>query len=109
MRNNDFIKAYVDGYRTEGAHGRMAYKDGRLISYRTVICDINRREKTAYFNTKKYSATTSRLQNTLLTMLEADGYTVEKYEGEEAYIWDYQDARYRTVTVDDVVYNAYGG
>ena len=103
MTNLDFLKMYVEGNMTSGQHGRMAYKDGRLISYETTICDIiSRVDKVARFNKKKYSATTSKMQNQLLSLLESAGYTIEKYEGDEAYIWDYYDARHRKVTVEDV-------
>lgn len=102
MRNNDFIQQYVDGNIVEGAHGRMAYKNGRLISYNTVICDIDRVHKAATVNIHKYSATTSRMQNTLLAMLKAENYTIYKYDGADAYIWDAWDARDMKITVDDV-------
>ena len=102
MRNNEFLEQYVDGYYTQGAHGRMAYKDGRLISYRTTICDIDRRHKKAVVNVKKYSSTTSRMQNYLLVLPEANGYEIVKYEGEDAYIWDRFDARDWKVSIEDV-------
>lgn len=102
MRNNDFIQQYVDGNIVEGAHGRMAYKNGRLISYNTVICDIHRSTKVAYVNTHKYSSTTSRMQNTLMAILKQNDYAVFTYDGADAYIWDAWDARDMKVTVDDV-------
>ena len=100
MKNNDFLKQYVDGFYTHGAHGRMAYKDGRLISYSTPICDIDRRNKKAVVNVRKYSSTTSRMQNQLLHLLEVGGYEIEKYEGDDAYMWD--ACTTRRVSVDDV-------
>lgn len=100
MKNNEFLEMYVNGYYTKGAHGRMAYKDGRLISYSTPICDIDRRNKKAAVNVKKYSSTTSRMQNYLLHLLEVNGYDIEKYEGNDADFWD-AGTRCK-VTVDDV-------
>ena len=102
MRNNEFLEQYVDGNYTQMAHGRMAYKDGRLISYRTPICDIDRLRKKAIVNVRKYSSTTSRMQNYLLHLLEINGYEIEKYEGEDVYIWDRIDARDWKVSVEDV-------
>ena len=88
MRNKDFLKQYVDGEYIESAHGMMTYRDGRLFSYDTVICDINRVLKEADVNIRKYSATTSRMQNTLLALLHDAGYEVRTYEGDYAYIYD---------------------
>ena len=102
MKNKDFLKQYVDGCVLQAAHGRMAYKDGRLISYNTVICDIDRYHKTARMNVKKYSATTSRMQSYLRYVLDRENYEVEEYEGEDAYIWDAYDARDWKVSVSDV-------
>lgn len=102
MRNNDFIQQYVDGNIVEGAHGRMAYKNGRLISYNTVICDIDRVHKIANVNTHKYSSTTSRMQGVLMATLKKEDYEVRTYDGADAYIWDAWDARDMKVTVGDV-------
>lgn len=93
MRNREFLQQYVDGMYVEGAYGRMAYKNGRIISYETPICDINRVNKTADVNIRKYSATTSRMQNNLLAILKDAGYTITTYEGQDAYIWDACDRR----------------
>ena len=88
MRNRDFLKQYVDGKHIQGKHGMMSYTDERLFSYDTVICDINRVLKEANVNVRKYSTTTSRMQNTLLALLHEAGYTVHTYEGNDAYIYD---------------------
>ena len=102
MTNRDFLKMYVDGEITQGAHGRMAYKDGRIISYETPICDLKRSEKKAYLNVRKYSTTTSKMQNTLTALLEDAGYDIETYVGQDAYIWDRYDSQRWTVSVNDV-------
>lgn len=101
MKNNDFLKRYVEGYYVEGEHGRMAYKNGRLISYSTPICDIDRRNKKAVVNVRKYSSTTSRMQNYLLHLLEINGYEIERYEGDDADMWDV--CTKRRVRSDDVM------
>lgn len=93
MRNREFLQQYVDGMYVEGAYGRMAYKNGRIISYETPICDINRVNKTADVNIRKYSATTSRMQNNLLAILKDAGYTITTYDGPSAYMWDARDRR----------------
>ena len=100
MKNNDFLKQYVEGYYVEGEHGRMAYKNGRLISYSTTICDIDRRNKKAVVNVRNYSSTTSRMQNYLLHLLKVNGYEIETYDGPDAYMWD-AGTKCR-VRVDDV-------
>lgn len=101
MKNNDFLRQYVVGDYVQGAHGRMAYKDGRLISYSTPICDIDRRNKKAVVNVRKYSSTTSRMQNYLLHFLEVNGYEIERYEGADAYMWD--ACTKRRVKIEDVL------
>ena len=90
MRNKEFLERFVTGERVQRAHGMMSYtSDGRLFSYDTVICNINRVTKEANVNVRKYSATTSRMQNTLLALLQEAGYTVHTYEGDDAYIYDF--------------------
>ena len=93
MTNKKFLQQYVDGMYVEGAYGRMAYKNGRIISYETPICDINRVNKTADVNIHKYSSTTSKMQNNLLAILRDAGYTITTYDGPSAYIWDTCDRR----------------
>ena len=93
MTNKEFLQRYVDGMYVEGAYGRMAYKNGRIISYETPICDINRVNKTADVNIRKYSATTSRMQNNLLAILKDAGYSITTYDGPGAYMWDACDRR----------------
>lgn len=88
MRNKDFLKQYVDGNYIRGEHGMMTYKDGQLFSYDTLICDINRVLKQADVNIRKYSSTTSRMQNTLLAFLYEAGYEVRTYEGNDAEMYE---------------------
>ena len=89
MTNKDIINEFVTGNRECNAINHIGYNDSILFNYSTIICKVDRANKTAQVNIRKYSATTSKIQSMLLAALQGAGYGVEKYEGGDAYIWNY--------------------
>ena len=89
MSNQEFIQKFIKGGQKYGAYCHLAIVEDRLINYSTEICVIDRENKTAKVNVKKYSNTTSRIQSTLRWELKKAGYEITDYVGEEAYWWNY--------------------
>lgn len=91
MTNNEFIIRFVSGRcgsNTE-AHGHLGIVNGNtLVNYSTVLCVIDRDNKKAKFNIKKYSRTTGKIQTMIRYQLSCYGFEVEEYEGPDAYIWN---------------------
>lgn len=102
MRNREFIQAYIKGNKTIGANNHLGFKNDKLWNYSTVICIIDRENKTAQVNSRKYSNTTSRIQTELRYQLSVAGYEVTEFEGPNASWWNlgYQGAP--NVTIEDV-------
>jgi len=100
MNNKDFIREFIKGTRQYNAYCHLGYKGNQLWNYSTVLCKIDRENKTAKFNCRKYSSTTSRIQSALCRELESAGFTIEKYEGDRATMWNwgYQGAPNYTVS-----------
>lgn len=95
MTNKELITNFIRGERRYGVANHLGYSDDRLINYDTEICRIDRTNRTAVVNVRKYSNTTSRIQTQLKYQLSVAGYTITEYEGEPAYLWNcgYQGAR----------------
>lgn len=102
MTNNDFIREYIRGERSAAAYCHLGYCGNILINYSTALCEINRAEHTAVVNVRKYSTTTSKIQNRLLYELEAAGFQIEKVEGEPARYWNYGYMGAPNLTTADV-------
>ena len=102
MNNADFIKEFIRGERTYGAYCHLGYSGDKLINYSTVLCIIDRKNKKAQVNVRKYSSTTSRIQSRLRTTLTQMGYSITEYEGEEAYIWNGGYQGVENVTIADM-------
>lgn len=102
MTNNDFIREFITGSKTAGACNHLGYHGNVLINYSTQICEIDRSERTAVVNVRKYSATTSKIQSRLLYELEAAGFQIERVEGEPCYYWNYGYMGAPNLTVADV-------
>lgn len=81
MTNKEIMQEYINGNRRYNAANHLGYTDGTLWNYSTVICEIDRENKTAKFNDRYYSRTTSKIQGQLGFLLSIAGYTIEKYEG----------------------------
>lgn len=88
MTNKEFIRKYIRGEQRYGANGHLGFADDKLINYSTEICRIDRTNKTAEVNSRRYSSTTSRIQSELRYQLDIAGYTITEYEGEYATPWN---------------------
>lgn len=55
---------------------KLYYREGLLFSYNTLIAKIDCRGKCLYLNARKYSQTTSRIQNELVYMAESRGFNI---------------------------------
>ena len=102
MTNQDFIREYIKGEHRYGAYCHLGYADDKLINYSTVICRIDRENKTALVNNRKYSRTTSKIQSQLRSILTREGYTFTEYEGADASWWNYGSQGAENVTVEDM-------
>ena len=102
MAKSDFIKEYIKGTKSIGAYGHLGYKGDKLFNYSTVICIIDRENKTAKFNCKRYSATTSRNQSILRGLLKSEGFEITDYVGESATMWNWGYMGADNVTVEDM-------
>ena len=98
MNNTDFIKEYIKGTREYNAYCHLAYKGDTLWNYSTVICVVDRKNKKAIFNCRKYSNTTSRIQSNLRGQLKREDFTITDYVGDNANFWNcgYQGAEHWT-------------
>lgn len=96
MDNRTFIKEFIEGKRVFGAYCHLGCTEDTLYNYSTAICKIDRKNKTAEFNCKKYSRTTSGIQNELRWQLQKAGYKITDYVGEPANMWNcgYQGAEH---------------
>ena len=88
MTNGDLIAEFISGKRPYNAYCHLGYKGNSLWNYSTVLCVIDRENKTARFNCRKYSSTTNRIQSDLRRQLKYDGYTITDYVGDRASMWN---------------------
>ena len=86
MTNKELIKLYVTGSKQAGAVNHIGFTKNDFYNYSTLLCKVDRNNKTANFNSRKYSSTTSRIQGMLKTELLNNEYTVLEYNGPDAYI-----------------------
>lgn len=86
MTNNDFLCDYVNNPKGVRVHAHLLQIENELYNYSTLICTIN--GGVADFNCRKYSTTTSKIQTTLKRLLENNGYTINEYDGKDAYYWN---------------------
>ena len=89
MTNKDFIKSFIAGEKEYGACNHLGYTGKTLWNYSTVICEVDRKNKCADLNTRRYSNTTGRIQSMLRRELEASGYSINEYIGKPANMWNY--------------------
>lgn len=86
MTNYDFLEQYVKNPTTKAVNRQNYCINGEFVNYSTTICKIC--GTVARLNTRKYSATTSKLQSQLTALLNKYGYTIETYNGDDAYMWN---------------------
>lgn len=71
------LRDIINGYYTY--KGRTLYTiDNKLVNYNTIIAYID--NNTLYINTKKYSSTTSRIQNKLKYLASLTNYDIVEYQ-----------------------------
>lgn len=102
MTNYDFIGEFIRGERRFGAYCHLGYSEDKLYNYSTVICTIDRDNKTARLNVKKYSSTTSRIQSMVKGALRKANYEITEYVGEPCSYWNYGYQGAGNITVDDM-------
>lgn len=84
MTNYELVRKFRDG-ATKGIAGHLYIKGDELINYSTVIAYRDDNGK-FHLNVKKYSRTTSKIQQDCKYLLDTD--IVEEYEGERTYLWN---------------------
>ena len=89
MKNIDVIKEFVAGNKTHNAVNHIGFTNNKIWNYSTVLAEVNREEKTANLNVRKYSATTSRIQGMLRAELTRAGYMINEIVGETCNYWNY--------------------
>lgn len=99
MSNDSIIRDFIRGNSSYGAYSHLAYKGNKLFNYSTELLELDRENKIANFNTRKYSRTTSKIQNNIEQVLKSCGYTIKKYEGNPCTYWNcgYEGAEKWTV------------
>lgn len=102
MTNKELIKVFISGNKKTAVANHLGFKDDRLINYSTVLCRIDRNEKQAMFNNRKYSPTTSKIQSMLRRELSYSGYEIIEYEGSGAYPWNYGYQGAPTLKIKDL-------
>lgn len=90
MKNENVIKKFLEGEQAQTPlrdiqHGYYTYKgrtlytrDNELINYSTRIAYIE--DNTLYINTKKYSSTTSKIQNSIKLLAQNTNYNIVEYQ-----------------------------
>ena len=69
---NNFVECNINGISNLKRHnGSMHFVNGTLYSYYTAIGQYNKKDGTFVVNMTKYSPTTSKHRNCLITALEA--------------------------------------
>lgn len=75
--------------KAKAKHGHLGFKGDYLVNYSTVICVIDRENRTALVNNRKYSMTTSKLMGEVRYQLSTRGFDLIGFEGTEATAWNY--------------------
>lgn len=80
MTNEQIVKAYIDGDKYYYGANHLLIDGAFLFNYSTALCEIDRKNGKARFNTNKYSRTTAKIQNLLKYHLQCAGYDIEESE-----------------------------
>ena len=89
MKNNDFISLFIAGNKEKAKNGHLGFKGNYLVNYSTVICVIDRENKCALVNSRKYSRTTSKIMGQVRYQLSRAGYTLVDFIGYDSYLWNW--------------------
>lgn len=80
VRNEEVIRAFLSGFPAK-SHNENLRTDGYdLVNYSTVIAIRDGNE--VILNRRKYSVTTSRIQNMVRRLAQEMGFTVKEVDGE---------------------------
>ena len=88
MSNYDIIKEFIEGRKDYNAYCHIGYKGNTLTNYSTDMVTIDRDNKIADVNIRKYSRSTTNIQSTIRSLLNRYGYTINEYEGEPCNYWN---------------------
>ncbi len=88
MTNKDIIIEFVGGNQRYNAVNHIGYQLNRLYNYSTLMCDIDRDNKTARVNNRKYSNTTTRIQSIIRQVLTDKGYAITEFDGDACSYWN---------------------
>lgn len=88
MTNKDIIIEFVNGEKRYNAVNHIGYQLEKLYNYSTLMCDIDRDNKTARVNNRKYSNTTTRIQSIIRQVLIDKGYTITEFDGNACNYWN---------------------
>ena len=89
MTNDALLTMFIEGTKRYGACNHLGFTDDKLWNYSTVLCEIDRRNRRAKLNVRKYSTTTSKIQSKLKYKLSVHGYAIEEVQGEPVrYLWN---------------------
>ena len=92
MTNNDFIdNFFANCLPSHACQNHLMKVDDTLYNYSTEIVKIDRLNKIIYFNVKKYSRTTSKIQSHIRYVIEYhfSNYEVKEYVGNDCCYWNY--------------------
>ena len=94
MTNKDIILAFIDGSEKFGATNHTGFSENRLFNYSTLMCEIDRKNKKARVNIRKYSTSTSKIQSMIRAALIDKNYMIDEFVGDPCTYWNmgYQGA-----------------
>ena len=88
MTNDGLMSLFIEGTKRYGAVNHLGFTDSKLWNYSTVICEIDRENRRAKLNVRRYSTATSKIQGMLKYMLIRHGYSIEEVQGEPCNYWN---------------------
>lgn len=100
MTNSEFIKRFLTKETQKGVYCHLAIYNNELINYGTTIAYF--KGKTLYVNVKKYSSSTTKIQNSIIAIANRIGMNYKEYEGEKCTYWNYGYCGAPTRTMADI-------
>ena len=88
MTNRDLVIDFINGEKECGACNHLFFKGNELYNYSPLLCTIDRYNRIADLNIRKYSRTTSKIQSMIGNELASRGYAVSTYDGRGATMWN---------------------
>lgn len=100
MTNYEFIKEFLTKEKTKGVYCHLAIYNGELINYSTTIAKWDGQK--LYINTRKYSRSTTKIQNDLICIANRLGIAYEEYQGENCTYWNFGYVGAQNRTMKDI-------